>query len=73
MTSGVRNVLEAIVEQTTYRSGPRKGKAKQALDCSHFYISPIRKLETAGLIRFVDNNLGYGYVATEAGVARARQ
>ena len=72
MTSETKNVLEAIVEQTTYRSGPRKGKAKKAIDCSHFYVKPVKLLAAADLIRFVDNALGYGYVATEKGVKEAQ-
>jgi hypothetical protein len=58
------NVLEAIREQTLFRSGPRKGQAKQAIKCDQFYEHTVLSLEKKGLIRFVDNALGFGYVAS---------
>lgn len=65
LSKGQANVLEAIREQTLFRSGPRKGQAKRAIDCTQFYENTVNSLHRRGLIRFVDNALGYGYVAVE--------
>jgi hypothetical protein len=58
------NVLEFLREHTLFQKGPKRGKAKRAASCEQFYVRAIYALEARGLIRFVDNALGRGYVAT---------
>jgi hypothetical protein len=57
------NVLEFLRRESLYRHGPRKGQPKRALSCQQFYPGPVNRLLKKGLIRFVDNALGCGYVA----------
>jgi hypothetical protein len=64
LSKAQHNVLEAIVQQTLFTRGHRKGQPKQALSCSQFYENTILSLERRGLIHFINNSLGTGYIAT---------
>jgi len=72
LTSQMRNVLEAMVEQTTKTSGTNRGEVKSRIVKPGvlYDIRTLKALASRGLIECKINTVnGDGWAATQAGVS----
>lgn len=73
LTNQQRNVLESIVEQTCFRSGPRKGAVKARIDASKTFDGrTLIALSQRGLIDCSEGSAGTGVAETKAGFEMIR-
>lgn len=69
-----KNVLQAIVEMTTFRNGPRKGQVKKRIEnlSDSYDCRTLWSLVCRGLIDHKDASTGSGWAATPVGVAASK-
>ena len=68
LTTGDKNVLAAIVEQTCKTRGRNAGGRKATISGDSYYARSLSKLNRLGLVEYlVDSVFGTGWAATLAG------